>query len=449
MAGDIKIQRGSTDVPAGGTTVAITAVGSLDNAFVLLTSNRQMGGGDDAYASNLEVDDVSVLAYLSATDEITFEHPTGSRACKVYWEVWEYTGTAGGPNEFIVRDRRRVAISSGADVTATLANTPDSIDKVIPFITGITSSITSNGGRNATCRAWCSSTATLNVSRGGTSGTTTVGVASVEFTGSAWIVAHGTVTGQTADSGSITLKAGSDGVAGDTIDLDDWATAVIASWGHAGDNTNDAIADHWPRLEPGSDTSTVDYTFDAQHDGTDDDITVHVLRHDNLNVTRFENTGNTQDGTNVDVTSAGLSDLAESSVLGTAISSGGGTAYGRGWRIYRLTSLTNVEHWCHRSGNTMSHRIQVIDWSGVGEYNDPGLNIKIGSVTATVHVNSCRATLLENPILEVAGASVDVEIESKGQAWIDGTYAVGSHTLTLPAGAHKWTDIEVVKVAVT
>ena len=449
MAADIKIQRGVTDVAAGGTTTSITAVGSLNNAFVVLTSNRQMGGGDPASAANHEIDDMSVLAYLSAVDEITFAHPSGSRTCRVYWEVWEYTGPVGGANEFLVRDRRRIAISSGTSGTATMTTTPTDIRKVVPFIAGITSTVAGNGGRYATCRAFCSSTATVNVVRGAASGTTTVAVASVEFTGMAWIVAHGTVTGQTADSGTITLKTAVDGINGDTVDVEDWGKAAIVSWGHAGDGTNDAIADHWPRLEPGANTSSVSYAFDANHDGSDDDITVHVLRHDHLAVTRFTSTANAQGGSNVDITSAGLTDLAESSVLGTVTSSGGGTAYGRGWRIYRLTSLTNAEHWCHRSGNTMQHRLQVLDWSEIsGEFNPPGLFVEIGSVTVRVQVNSIAATLLNNPVMTVTGGSVAVELEALGVAWVDDTYTVGDHTLSLPVLPVGWSDIDCVNVRV-
>jgi hypothetical protein len=365
--GDIKIQRGVTTVSSDGTTATLgESVSSLDNAFVVITGNRHVGSG--ASTGNMEGDDLAVQARLTGVDTITFDRPSPTPGINtiVRWEVWEYTGAPGGANEFIVRSRDELTETAGS-ATATLTNTPTNIDDCIPFINGAMTSDTGNGANGMAVRAWLSGAATLNGSWGETDTTTkTMHVTTVEFTGSNWSVGHGTVTGQTADSGTINLVTGADGISGSTFDVSDWATAIIASWGHAGDGTNEAIADNWPRLEPGANTTSVAYTFDANHDGSDDDITVHVLQHDDVAVTRFNSTGNAAGTTNVDITSAGLTNLAESSVLATATSSGGGTAYARGWRTYRLTSLTNVEHHCGRSGNTINHRIQVIDWSGDG-----------------------------------------------------------------------------------
>lgn len=441
---DINIQRGVTDVPAGGTTTSITDIGSLTSAFVVLTNSRHVGAGDPLFTSNLEGDDMGVTAWLSATDTITFNHPSGSRTARVYWEVWSYTGATGGPDEFVVRDRQRIAIASGTDTTETLSTIPGSIDKCVPFITGVTTTQTSNSAHCMAVRAWCSGTNTLNVSRGGTTGTTTVAVCTVEFTGTSWSVGHGTVTGQTADSGTINLVTAAAGTGGSTFDVADWSTAFIASWGHAGDTVNQAIADLWPTLEPDT-TTSVAYAFNAQHDGTDDDLTVHVLQHDFITVNRYSNTSNTAGATNVTITA--VTDLAKAAVNGTVTSSGGGTAYGRGWRNYRLTSLTNVEHWCHRSGNTLAHRIQVINFDH-NYTGPPAAHVTVDGVSVEVQVNSNRATLQDDPVLVVTGGSVQIRMSHSGGVWIDDTYTPGNHTLALPAQVATWQDVTVDRVTV-
>jgi len=113
-----------------------------------------------------------------------------------------------------------------------------------------------------------------------------------------------------------------------------------------------------------SDTKYVNWEFNANHGSTNDHF-VHVLCHNDMVVTRFSDTSSAAGANNVNVSSASLSDLEQAMVVGYVTTSGTGDALARGWRNYRLTSLTNVEHWCHRSGNTMRHEIQVIDLSGI------------------------------------------------------------------------------------
>jgi hypothetical protein len=370
---DILVQRGQNAVDAAGTTQAITAVSSTDSAFVNVTNSRGFNAGPTGSASNMEPDDLAGAVQLTATDTLTFtRESTGIASCRFDWEVWEYTGSPGGANEFIVRDRRIVSLNSGTNgTTATLSSTPTDIDKCIPIITGLLCDGTADDMDNMSAIAWISGSDTLNVLRGGDANDVQVAIVTVEFTGSNWEVYHGRQE-DPADTGTITLVDNADGTTAGGGDVTDWSTAVIFGQlkGNNRNGVDDAISDMTCIFEPGSSTTTVDWAHHANHDDSasspdQSQRMVHVLRHPDLAVTRFTDTQNTQGAMNVDITSAGLSDLTQSGVVVFRNSSGGGTAFGRGICNARLTSLTNCELWAHRSGNAIATRVQVVDFSGV------------------------------------------------------------------------------------
>ncbi len=389
---DVLVQTGTVDVASDGQTVTLsTPVANLDNAFVFLANNRHQSAGPDGNGGNQEADDMGVRVRLTALDTITFSRNATGNTRRAQWIVIEYVGPAGGANEFVVRHRGSYAFTSASTQTEALATAPTNPADVVPFIQGITSTDTGNGADNLSGRAWMSNTGnTLNVAAQVDTATTTVDVVAVEFTGSNWSVGHATLEGQTADAADLSLVDGADGLTGSTFDVGDWSNAWIAAWGYAGNSTNEALADNWPRLLPGDGggggaaTAEVRYIFHANHDGADDDVTVHVLVNTDQTVTRFQNTANAAGQTDVDVTSAGLTDLARAFATGHATSSGTGTAYGRGWRNYYLTSLTNVAHWCHRSGNTVNHEIEIVDWVGLESTPAPsGGAIRLGDLEVT------------------------------------------------------------------
>ena len=369
----IDVQRGTAAIgTGGGTSAPSTNFGSLTAAFVRNSNNRRMNGGrDDENTGNLEVDDMSGTVELTATNTITYTREGGSLASNMRfaWESWEYTGAGGGADEFIVRSRDTVTLT-GETNTATLTNTPNSIDNCIPFITGIRVNSGADDADSGTAIAWLSGADTLNVKRGsGANNTVIVQVVTVEFTGSNWQVAHGRQEGNGTDSFSITLRDAANGTTVGGGDILDWSNAAIFHQ-QVANNLNgidDSIADTSAAFTPGSLTTTVDVTFDAQHvdsatAGNREEGFVHVLQHDGMLVTRIPDGQSLTGAMNVDVASAGLAALITSSVEASHTSSGTGTAYGRGWVNTRLTSITNVEKWVHRSGNTINTEIQLIDF---------------------------------------------------------------------------------------
>lgn len=365
----IEIQRGdngcanTTETDAPG-----TSFDSLTSAFVLNKCNRFCTAGTVATNSTTYyVDDLSGRIELTDTDEITFTRlATGNSSdFQMDWESWEYKGDADGANEFIVRSRNAVTITAGnANNTATLDNTPDDIDNCICFITGISNTNTGNNSNGLTAYAYISGTNTLNVERGGSTNTTIVQVVTVEFTGSNWRVGHGYQSASSSDSGTMTLYSDVGLSSAFTINDTDNAFVASAQSCAASGDTDEAIADNYPCMRVAS-TTTVSWTYNGQHAATNRQR-CYVLENSEITVTEFNsNTSNTAGWTNVDITSAGLTDISKAAIFATSTSSGGGTAFGRGWRNYQITSTTNARHFCHRSGNTMVHYIAIVSFEGM------------------------------------------------------------------------------------
>ena len=368
---EVLVQRGVTDIDSAGTTVTLgTELSSLSNAFARITNNRKTSAGlASAAATSHDGNEMSGGVQLSSTTEIDVE--AGSTfVTRHAWEVWEYTGPAGGDNEFIVRGRYQLTLT-GETTTQTVSGISE-IDDCIPFITGLFTSSAADDADSLTAIAWMSGTDTLNISRGsGSNNTVRVWVTVVEFTGANWTCLHGRQQSN-ADSGAITLRADADGLSGAATSVGDFANTYIHHQfrGNALNGVDDSIADTSAVYEPGSVDSEVDWVFNGNHvdsaTGTDQNIHfVHTLENPLMAVTRFSNTNNSAGANNVSITSASLSDIDHAGVEVSRSSSGNGTAYGRGWVNARLTSTTNCELWVHRSGNTIQTRIQVIDFAGV------------------------------------------------------------------------------------
>lgn len=433
MASDLSIQRGQADIgTAGGTAAPATTFGDLSSVVVFSANNRMSHGGPPSSGSNMEGDDMSGGVRLTAVDTIAFTRQPASNAAamRFAWESWEYVGNPGGAYEFIVRSRNTVALS-GTSGTATLDSTPTDIDRCIPFITGNSTSDGSDDWDAACSIAWLSGANTLNVARGGTTGTTTVEVTTVEFTGSAWDVKHGRVESP-ADSGTITLVDAADGETAGGGDVGDWANALIFGY-FRGNNLNgvdDAISDTSAVYDPGANTTTVAWQFNGNHAdaGTaqDGQHFVHVLACADMAVTRINNTGNGAGANNVDISAAGLSALGESGCVVRRHSSGGGTAYGRGWVNWRLTSTTNCELWVHRSGNTIRTVIQTADFAGMVDAGSTDIFITPATSSTSSLSASTTLTVATSPTFgasSTSASSVELDIPTDFSVDVQSTFS--------------------------
>lgn len=355
---------------SGGSTTSFTPVSSISNAFVLANNNRKSNAGQSGNSGTLQGDDLSGARVLTSNNTITYYRESGSSGSNMRFNstICEYVGPSGGANEMIVRGRYAISLNGTNNSDTQAISGVTNANNCIPFITGILNSDGTAGADSGTAIAYLENATTLRVQKGSNGNNVTVYLTLVEFTGSNWTVLHGDSGSVNGDTGTITLRDGSDGT-GTATNVTSWSDAIIFSQ-HRGDNntngTNMGIADNWPIMNPGSNNQRVDWTFHNDHDSNGNNRQfVHVLANTGLNITRYQNTTNAANETTINITSAGLSTIDEALIIGSSTTSGGGTAYGRGWRNYYFNSNTEVAHWSHRNNNTMSHEIQIVDLSGL------------------------------------------------------------------------------------
>lgn len=380
---DFKVQHIQDDIGRnGGTNTSFTAVNSLNNAVALANNNRKTQAGSPTNNSTYNGDDLSGARQLTSTNTLSYYRESNSTSSDMRFNtsIWEYIGSPGGGNEMIVRGRYAINLNGSTNSVTQALTGITNANKCIPFITGILNNSSQADADSGTAIAYLEDASTLRVQKGSNANNVKVYITLVEFTGSNWTVLHGDSGNTSSDTGTITLRNGSDGT-GSATNVSSWSDAIIFSHFRADNDesgNNDAIADLWPVTEPGSNNQQVDWTFHSNHvsNGTNRHF-VHVLVNNGLNVTRFQDTDNSAGESTINITSAGLSDINQALIVGTSTSSGNGTAYGRGWRNYYLKSTTQAAHLCHRSGNTMYHKIQIIDLSGLQtSYVGPEINIK-------------------------------------------------------------------------
>ena len=365
---DISVQHIQDDVTrTGKTNSSFTPVASLSNAFVLPNNNRKTHAGIPGSGGTLNGDDMSGAVRLSSTSTVDFMRVTSSINANMRFNssIVEYVGKPNGPNEFIVRDRLTVDLNDSNNnvlQTVTGINNPS---RCIPFITGILNSSSIQDADSGTAIAYLENSNDLRVLKGSPTNDIRVYITLVEFTGTNWSVLHGNSGFGNQDSGNIFLSSNSNG-SGVTSGVTDWSNTIIFGQ-HIGDinndGANDALADNWPLFSPGLNNQQVSWEFDSDHDSNGNNLQfVHVLEHSEINVSRFQDNANAANESTVDITSANLTDLNQSLVIGSSITNGQGQAYGRGWRNYYLNSTTEAAHWTHRNGNNMQHEIQIIDF---------------------------------------------------------------------------------------
>ncbi|WP_431158222.1 choice-of-anchor D domain-containing protein [Winogradskyella poriferorum] len=375
---EFKVQHLKDEVAnTGGTNTEFSEISAMEAAFVLPNSNRKSHAGSAYFSGTLHSDDLSGARVLTDIETLTYYRQNGSTNYDMSFNssILEYIGPDGGANEFIVRGRYQVALNGSTNSTTQSLLSISNANKCIPFITGILSSDTTNGADSGTAIAYLEDATTLRVEKGTNASNVTVFVTVVEFTGSNWTVLHGDSDDVSADTGSISLSEASDGD-GSSSNVIAWSKSIIFGQHRGDDNVsgvNQAIADNWPLFLEGDDDQTVDWEFNSNHDSNGNNRHfVHVLSHNDLKVTRYDLNSNSAGETDFDISSANLNSIDEALIIGSSISSGNGTAYARGWRNYHLKSTTQASHWAHRSGNTMTHEIQIVDLSAIGSNNDGG-----------------------------------------------------------------------------
>jgi len=411
---DIRIENFDVDKANGNTHTLTTPVGSLDNAFVKNINNTRKGSaGTIGNTGNQGPNDAAMAAELTAVDTITFRNIIGTQ--KMMGEVWEYTGSPGGANEFIVRGRVAVTVTT-ADLSksAAISGIVSEAD-CVPFVSGYTSTETSNSDyEGSTFGVQMDGSGNVVVSRqAGNASQLVVYITVVEFTGSNWSVASGVSASHDASREEITL----------TSDHGDWGKAFIEATGE-GDTSETGLADTMFLCYPGSATNTVwvDYQTgdnNARNDGT---AYIYVISNPDMIVTRNGSNqavseGNNSYGTNLSFP-GGANTGRTIDQLGLewfCTTNGTGAAHARASIAARITDPTGtIRHWVHRTGNSILARYAVID---VSQVIDPG--------GGSTDVNTERDAEISGVDTDQASRSAEIagrlDSDAERDALIDGT----------------------------
>lgn len=442
---DILVQRFEVNA-TNQSTQNITAVSSLNNAFVRIVGASIKGsGGPTGSTANAGPNAIACFAYLETTSRIRFETSAAS-AVKVMVEVWEYTGDPGGEYEFIVRDRGESLIFNVSSDTENISGISDR-NKCVPIYNGFTSNENSTSDYEATALAMhINASNQLVVSRGnnGGGGVHTARWVVVEFTGSAWRVGHAVDTSHdTIGTGgkSVTLNTDSTGTGGSTFDVTDWSTAMILDLSMGGDGGGETgLADCLIVADPGSTTTTVDIRMGDNNARNDDTVYVHVIQCDDLVVNRYENNnysenngGATYGATQTVSGANGSTPMSELALEWSCSTTGTGTAWARGCLTAELTSSTQFRSWVHRSGNNVMVRAGIVDFSGLTPSAGGGVTVSLGSQSYTKSLNSITASTTASVTASMAAVSFALglnPIVGSASESVTATLANQNYTLT-------------------
>ena len=406
--GVVTVHHGDAGVPLPGPSTIDLASATTGEAFALNLVN-QYGNAGDPNIANATVSDLGGTVELTDPDTVTLARdPASLQAGGHIYSFAVLDNTDQGDNGWTVAGVYDFSLASGVgneigtvDVSADITDP----DQCVPFIAG-QSSDANTQGLVPTARhiAYLSGT-DLVVERVWTGGASTVKVVLVEF-GANWQV------GKAQSAASPDVSADLDLTWDGSWSTPDWGATWLISQLASSDSGLDSqscIAE----VGPTASQTTVDFQGQASLAGGGK-VQVYAVYHPDLAVTRYNDTGDLgATWQSVDITSAGVSSVDTALVWGQAYSSGGGTAFGRGVRAYRLDSTTQASHYCHRSGNTLLHMLQVVDFDGIAASTTPNsvdvsatLPTPTAAATASTEVSLDADANLPVPSLSVAAGAV-------------------------------------------
>ena len=362
--GVIQVETFDVDVSSNGQTHTLAnTLPSINSGFVRNTNPRGHSGGPVGSTGNSGPDLMSGYAFVSSTSQLTLGRQTGT--AKMVGEVWRYTGAVGGADEFIVRDRLAITLTNAGPSTGNAVSGVVDRNRCVCFITGKTcTQANQNNYSEMGAIAYLDSAGDLTVERGTGTSTLVVYVTVVEFTGINWSIGYSKFGFSSASKDVYVNSEGSSG----TLANINWDNAMIVEARQSGGNgSNNAIEDMAFVASAGT-LSTVAVEIDGGSANTGDGF-IYILENPNLSIGRTTaSKAILNNNSYVTETFPGgitLTDLNESAIEWTVTSDGGGTAHGRGALSARLTGLTSIQSWVHRSGNTGTYRYGAADLSQI------------------------------------------------------------------------------------
>ena len=426
--GVIKVETFDVDVSSNGQTLTLdNPLPSLEYGFVRNTNVRGHSGGPVGNTNTAGPDDMSGYARVNSTTQLEFGRELGT--VKMMGEVWRYTGPSGGADEFIVRDRLAITLTNAGPSTGNTVSGIVDRNKCVCFITGKTcTQTTQNNMAEMGANAYLDVNGDLTVERGTGTSTLVVYVTVVEFTGVNWTVGYSKFGWGT---GLRNVYLDSRGTTGTSATID-WDTSMIIEARQAGgDGANDAIQD-MSFLASAGGVSTVDVAIDPGSANTGDGF-IHILQHPGLLIgrtTASKSISNNNSYVNEEFPLITLTALDEAAVEWTATTDGAGTAHGRGSLNARLTALTTLQSWVHRSGNGGTYRYGVVDLSNLNNT----VTLIIDNVDTDDIVGNIQTGVIISGTEFGTSQGTGTVILSEN---IDGTGTTVSQTVT------NWTDTAV------
>jgi len=408
-------------------------VGNLSSAFVKINGASDKGSGRVGNTGNIGPRDTHMGARLTGTGEVTF-HKGGTLQMRKMGEVWRYTGLPGGPDEFIVRGHLVVTLPAGTSSGS--APVPSLINKndVVPFLTGLSSTSTSVSDFDAaTVATHIDTNGDLVVSRRSTGIAITVYVSVVEFTGTNWTIGHAISANHDTAQEIVEINSDSTGTGGTAFSVGDWEHAFIEG-SMQGDTSETGLSDNLIVMEPGGTPTQIRFFLHQDANARNDGVAyAHVLSNPAISVARESDTDFAE--TNGTVGTMGFpsgaptnTPIDELSLEWFSDTSGVGTAHARGRVIARITdSSGTIEHWVHRTGNTVSVYWGVIDLSNVIGVARP----VIDSTNDVVYDGGSNITVTGSNYQTVQGSG---KLEIWGD--LEGTLRVEQAVTT-------WTDVSI------
>ncbi|MFA5386929.1 MAG: hypothetical protein WC322_00850 [Candidatus Paceibacterota bacterium] len=430
---DVKVQRNITDFGASEDSLAVNidSVSATSSAFARLTDVVMKSGGLSAGSTATKNnDDVGASILLTATNQITvYRESTGENAdYRTAWEVWEYTGSPGGANEFIVRYQDHITMASGQqDQTVSgISN----INNCVPFVTGIRNTGVSVDFDDMTVTAEMyesEGTNYVRLKREGTGGTTYVSVAVVEFTGSNWTVQNNISHKFSAAAANET----------ETINnVSDWTKAFIISSYRTG-NGEEGLEEQgwntWPkdsdeiyfRLRTGADNVSTKNYYVIANVIQNSELTVQHI--DSITGSGTEHEAGSASPQTINETINTVASTTATGLFSTHDCTGSATAFPRPMWNYYLSAADNVQYWRSFYGQPGDWALQVIQFPEATSSGTSSI-----TVSGTVFTDEGSTTSTVGSVINLA---IDgVWTASTTASTTDGSYTLDTGTATMAAG---------------
>lgn len=415
MANDFRVQRGEVVFGADEDTIDVTlatALLAVTRAFVRITNVRRSGRGLASAFPNgsLDSNEFGVRVVIVSTTTVNFSRWTGSPNADLVcrWELVEYIGAAGGPNEFVNRLQAQLLIFSGstAKITGTVSG---DFTRCVPIVHSVDSD---DSGQHWDREAHTAQVVDLgggdyrvDLTRSQSGSQSWMLCSLVEFTGSAWDVQNNRMHAFGA--------AGSDEE--ETIDdVVDWAQAFIVPTYRpsGGDSEVDSTA-HLVR--PGSSTTKLAFRLDAgAAQPSRHHAIAHVVRHPALRVQHLDNLagaaiGASGESFDVELDDA-VDDVANTMVIVTAITAEDAADYPTGFFDWALLDADTVRLLQKRDGADSRYALQAI------QLPPPPLNLTPDPVVILLVVPAAKITRVLKPLPVVFRLKVTVPEVSRSLA---------------------------------